>query len=211
MWQLQTSANSNFNNILYDSCTANRTCAGSTTSDTLLVSSSSLIKYGTAYYWRVRVGDGTVSNPDWSSWANYSGAYTYAWAHPAPLVSYTPSSIHASTGSPVTFTDNSTCYDINGNSYSCYCNPSANPVCNTLDLSLAANNTYKWWFKNADNVSPDNTTKGNPPPQTYSTVGAYTTKLQVCDGPTSAYCCSATQNLSVATHSVPQWWEISPF
>jgi hypothetical protein len=232
MYQMQISTDSDFKNIVYDSCAANGDgingpdCNGSANSVPVYVmftsasSSTPHINYGVPYYWRVKVW--RTNNGKDSGWIYYDGIagtpkmrdavkYAYPYLHPSPTMSYNISA-DASPTTPAVFTDLSLCYNSDGTSH--YCN----------DSTLGASNTYKWWFKYpSENLSDISSYQVSSAPTsisyTYVLPGTYPTKLQVCDGaePDSDNpdgCCSARNSATVRTtnaQKVPQWWEISPF
>lgn len=171
------------------------------------VGKCSFINYGVKYYWRVKVWEEkTGYNSGWVYYTNALSApvnsYLFPYAHPSPTVLHAPPTT-ALPGDPVLFMDASVCYKADGSYYSC------------SDSALGGSNTYKWWFTNPSNATPDLTYLGNAAPTnitwTYALPKTYLTKLEICD---EIGCCHATASLKVGSskaNRVPQWWEISPY
>ena len=159
------------------------------------------ISYGHTYYWRVKVWD---QNDRSSSWVPGPDSFeTYPHPFPSPEFTFSGPTAGASSSTasllavvepnaPVSFSDNSVCYDIDETSYLCKTN---------LDT------TYTWTF--GDDQS--NHTRGNTT-HTYITPGTYTVNLNVCD---DVGCCNFEEDVEVGDAPVnpgnPLWREINPF
>jgi len=144
-----------------------------------LSGSGDFILYNNSYDWRVKVWD---SNSLASSWILETG-YT-PLGHPFPSPSFTFSPQNPGIGVPVPFTNNSTCYDDNGQ---VACQP------------------YDWDFGDG---SPINHSLN--PNHSYTAEGLFLVILKAYDE--NGYCdTSLPISVGITTQSGPQWKEISPF
>ncbi len=179
-FDFQVDDNFNFENPEVDRSYSNST----STSQSVNVSSAGPLVYNENYYWRVRVYDSITSNPEWYTGVSFT---TEDHAYPYPSFNISPVSAPLINGKDtVSFTDLSTCYDVDN-------------VCNT----------YAWNFGDianpASNISTD-----KDPLHSYTTVGEKTVNLRVCDE--LNYCCSKFDTVKVVNpYGVPEWKEISPF
>lgn len=169
------------------------------------------INYGDSYYWRVKVWDSAGKN---SGWVNYSGTYTYDYAHPSPDIIYSvPTGVEP--GGEATFLDVSNCWKVqNGNV--------VQTDCSQLTNCSAGSSCYQWWFKIPTSASvsdylsthsADSTFQGSPTTgaDVYNTAGTYKTALKICD---EIGCCFLPQTIRIGSSNastLPQWQEISPF
>jgi len=196
----------------------------------LPVSSGQTIKhihYGESYYWRVKVWQeprlGQIGEVT-SGWAEYldsvavpANTYTYPFEHPAPVVKYTPPT-NSTLARPASFTDESKCYDNNGDSY--LCKDITEPNCVAYAGSAKVESCYEWWFEIPNSVTiPEGvdeyianhnqnaTDKGDSYWQ-YSKNMRYKTALQVCD---DIGCCNLGKEIRVGTSNLPGWKEVTPF
>jgi hypothetical protein len=164
------------------------------------VSQGDDLLFNKTYYWRVRVHDDNGNNSGWVYPPTPSGQTptaapgtpftTSAHAWPAPNFTFEPPNALIKT--PVSFTDQSTCYDASNAPYAC--------------KSVPANKNYTWNF--GDNTPVDHTI-GNPPDHEYSVGGSKTVVLTVQDNVGS---CSYSAVVPIkGPLNVPEWREVSPF
>lgn len=208
-WEMQLSTDSAFANIIYDSDQVNTitntvqlpAISASINGTSTCAPNCNHINYGVPYYWRVKVWNkDDQPSSDYIIYTNSDtkNTLTFPFTHPRPSVNYTVSA-NIIPHAVVTFTDTSTCFSSDGSSHFC---------------SSDSFNTYKWWFTNPNNPTPDATTFGSAN-WTYANAATYSSSLQICDNDgfdADPKCCPAKENpVTVKSNTVPNWQEISPF
>ena len=172
---------------------------------------SNKLSYNTTYSWRVKVYDSTGLD---SGWVTAGQTFTTPLhAYPSPVLTVSPASAPlANNVDNVSFIDSSAtiqsmCYKPGGTSY--LCNAITQTDCTTYAAANGVTGCYEWWFNHINDTTPpdDFTIGGTSHP--YTSVGNYSTWLQICD---DVGCCSAPGSVTVKSPlNVPEWKEISPF
>lgn len=186
-YKLQISKDSDFvNDIAVDISSS-----GTTTSQMIRVKQTDpgfnggFLQYGQTYYWRVMVRDSSPVGK-WSDWKVADTTYTKT-GHPAPIVQFSYDKINPMVEDPVTFTNNSICFDNNGTD-----------TCGVGTLYYGDNTT----------VSKNNLVTSV---HTYTYSGRFNAHLNVCEK--SGVCCdSLNSTITVSSNGdLPNWKEVSPF
>jgi hypothetical protein len=141
------------------------------------------LSFNATYNWKIKVWGSSGSVSGWINGANFTTAI-----HRFPNPAFTADPTTVLPDRPVTFTNNSTCYDSAGNAIACI-NPSGNP--------------YFWDFGDGVMTSvATNASQTHP----YATKGSYVVHLNATDGLGS---CSVGADMKVRP-PLPSWEEVPP-
>jgi len=192
------------NNLYWGECSSDEVVVPNEQSPlvSLTPNPNALLRYGTPYYWRVKVFDARGLDSGWSP----TQSFTMGWEHPAPNPYYTV--VPPSPGKDVEVTFNgasSTCYD----TAQYYC-------------SENSSNTFTWWFGDphspdpySPNYYPSGDASGVSTTHIYTNDGRYQSYLKVCDEVNGEIrCCYNNRLVPVGDQDgsgLPDWREISPF
>ena len=148
------------------------------------------LNYNTKYYWRAITYDQYGAN---SGWANGPSFTTFDYKSPSCDFTFVPTS--PVPDEPVTFTDNSWCWD-------------ENPA-NGSDCSTDKGDTFSWDFdlNNKGGSSPETSTAETSTAE-FSKTGTYTVKLIVTDR--NGHTCSTTKQVRISL-PLPHYKEIRPW
>lgn len=160
---------------------------------------SNQLSYNQTYYWRVKVYDSGGLDSGWIYPPSPPGnpdvtgpgdSFTTA-PHLYPISDFNFVPAQPSQGEEITFTENSTCYDINNNPISC----------------PAADANYKWDFDYEDGPPFTQDAIGQEVTHTYNDTNRHTAALDVTD--TDGKTCRGTSEISPKSQ-LPRFREVPP-